>query len=89
MYQDDETDQEIGDDDSEDTGESTLSSDIKEDNLDHQQEVLQPSQARRDQSLRTKRVPLPKKQSRADTVIARPQLPNSRNLLAAMAPPLL
>jgi hypothetical protein len=89
MNQDDETDQEIGDDESEDTGESTLSSDIEEDDLDHQQEVLHLGQARRDKSLRTTRVPLPKKRSRADTVIARPPLPNSRNLPAAMAPPLL
>ena len=93
MMQDDDTDQDIGDDESEgeseDTGESTLSSDIEEDDLDHQQEVLHLGQARRDKSLRTTRVPLPKKRSRADTVIARPPLPNSRNLPAAMAPPLL
>jgi len=38
---DDHTDrEEISDDDSEDAGESTLSSDIKEDDLDTQQEVL-------------------------------------------------
>jgi len=89
MNQDDETDQEIGEDDSEDTGECTLSSDIEEDDLDDQPEVLHLGQARRDESLRTTRVPLPKKRSRADTVIARPPLPNSRNLPAAMAPPLL
>jgi len=89
MNQDDETDQEIGADDSEDTGESTLSSDIEEDDLDHQLEVLHLGQARRDKSLHTTRVPLPKKRSRADTVIARPPLPNSRNLPAAMARPLL
>ena len=77
MNQDDETDQEIGDDESEDTGESTLSSDIEEDDLNHQQEVLHLGQARRDKSLRTTRVPLPKKRSRADTVIAHPPLPNS------------
>jgi len=34
------TDQEIGDDDCEDTGESILSSDIEEDDFDHQQAVL-------------------------------------------------
>jgi len=89
MNQDDETHQEIGEDDSEDTGESTLSSDIEEDHLDHQPEVLHLGQARRDKSLGTTRVPLPKKRSCADTVIARPPLPNSRNLPAAMAPPLL
>jgi len=59
MYQDDETEQEIDDDDSEDSGESTLSSDIEEDDLDHQQEVLHLGQACQDMSLRTTRVPLP------------------------------
>jgi len=89
MNQDDETDQENGEDDSDDTGESTLSSDIEEDDLDHQPVVLHLGQARRDKSLRTTRVPLPKKWSRADTVIARPTLPISRNLPVAMAPPVL
>ena len=86
LNQNDDTDQQIGDDDSEDTRESTLPSDIKEDNLDHQQEVLHLGQARREKSLCTTRVPLPKKPSRADTVIPHPPLPNSRNLPAAMAP---
>jgi len=89
MNQDDKTDQEIGDDDSEDTGESTLSSDIEEDNSDHQQKVLHLGQARRDTSLCTTRDPLPKKHSLADTIIPSPPLPNSRNLPVAMAPPLL
>jgi len=89
MYQDDETDQEIDDDNSEITGESTSSSDIKEDNSDHHQEVLHLGQARRDKSLHTTRVPLPKIWCRGDTVIARPPLPNSQNQPAAMAPPLL
>jgi len=40
-------------------------------------------------SLHTTRVPLRKKWSCADTVNARPPLPNFRNLPAAMAPPLL
>ena len=83
------TDQEIGDDDIEHTGVSTLSSDMEEDHFVHQQEVLHLGQVRRDKSLHITRVPLPKKRSRADTVIARPPLPNSRNLPAAMAPPLL
>jgi len=87
MYQDDETDQENGDDDSEDTGESTLSPDIDKDDLDHPQVVLYVGQAHRDKSLRTTRVPLPKKWSHAYTVIARPPLPNSRNLPVAMATP--
>ena len=85
----DKTDQEISDDDSEDTGESILSSNIKEDDLDHQEEVLHLGQAPQGKSLRTTRVPQPKKGSRADTVIARPPLPNSQNLPSAMAPPLL
>jgi len=55
MKQGDDTDHDIGDGksegESEDTGESTLSSDIEEDNLDHQQEVLLLGQARRDKSL--------------------------------------
>jgi hypothetical protein len=93
MMQDDDTDQDIGDDESEgeseDTWETTLSSDIEEDDLDHQQQVLLLGQARRDKSLRTTRVPLPKKRSRADTVIARPLLPNPRKPPGSMAPPLL
>jgi len=48
MYQDDETDQEICDDDSEDTAESTLSSNAKDDVFDHQQEDFHLGQARRD-----------------------------------------
>jgi len=55
MKQGDDTDQDIGDGESEgeseDTGESTSSSDIKEDDLDHQQEVLLLGQACRDKSL--------------------------------------
>jgi len=89
MNHDDETDQEIGDDDSEDTGQSTLSSDIDEDDLHHHQKVLHLGQACWDKSLRTTRVPLPKKRSCADTVIAHPPLANSRNLPAAMVPPQL
>jgi len=89
MNRDDETHQGIGDNDIEDTGESTLSSAIEEDNFDDQEKVLHRGQVRRDTSLHTTRVPLPKKQSRADTVIGHPPLPNSRNLPAAMAPPLL
>jgi len=61
MSHDDKTNQEIGADNSNDTGESTLSSDINEDNLDHQQEVLHLGQARQDKSLHTTMVPLPKK----------------------------
>jgi len=81
MKQGADTDQDIGDGDSEGEsqahGESKSSSNIEEDNFDEQQEVLLRGQARRDKSLHTTRVPLPKKRSRADTVIARPLLPNS------------
>jgi hypothetical protein len=89
MNEDDKIDQEIGDDDCEDTGESTISSDIEDDDLDYEQKVIHLGQARRDKSLRTTRVPLPKKWSHTDTVIARPPIPNSRNLPAAIAPLLL
>ena len=58
----DETDRvEIRDDDGEDSGGSTLSSDIKEDDLDNQQEVPHLVQARRDKIIRTTRESLPKK----------------------------
>jgi len=77
MYQDDETDPDIGDDDSEDTRVSTLSSNIEEEDLDHQQEVVHLAQVCQDKSLRTTKVPPPKKWSHADTVIALPLFPNS------------
>jgi len=89
INQDEDSDQEISDDESEATGESTSLSDIEEDNLDHMQEVLSLGQALREKSLRTTWVPLPKMWSCADTVIARPLLPNSRNPPATMPPPLL
>jgi len=91
MKQDyDDTDrEEISDDDSEDGGESTLSSDIEEDDLVNQQDVLHLDQARRDKIIGTTRVPLPKIWNRADTVIARTSLPNLQHPARAMAPPLL
>jgi hypothetical protein len=89
MNQDDQTHRQIGDDDSEDIGESALSSDIKGDDLENQQEVLHLGQGCWEKSVCTTRVPLPKNHSRADTVIARTLLPISCNLPAAMAPPLL
>jgi len=89
MNQDDETDQEIGDDNTEDNADSTCSSDIEDDDLHHQQVVLHLGQACQGKSLLTTRAPLPEKRSRADIVIAPPPLPNSRNLPRAMAPPLL
>jgi len=87
--QDDDTDQKIFDYESKDNPKWTISADIKEDNLDHPQEVLLLCQACWDQSLRTTMVPLPKIQSCANTVIACPPLPNSWNPPGAMAPPLL
>jgi len=52
MKQNYDTDQDIGDGESdgesEDTGGSTLSSDIEEEDLDHQQEVLLPGQVGQD-----------------------------------------
>jgi len=89
LYQDDKTNQEISDDDSENTGESSSSSHTEEDDLDHQQVVLHLGQVHREKSSCTPGVPLRKKRSCADTVIGCPPLPNSRNLPAAMAPPLL
>ena len=68
---DDDTDREkISNDDNEDAGESTVSTDIEDDDLDNQQEVLHLDEARRDKLIQTTRVPLPKKRNRADTVIA-------------------
>jgi len=62
---------------------------LKEDDLDIQQEVLHLDQARHDKTIRTTRVPLPKKRSSADTVISRAPLPNLRRPAGAIAPPLL
>jgi len=86
---DDDTDWEISNDESEEAGESTLSSDIEEDDLDILQEVLYLDHARRDKTIQTTRVLLPKNRSRADTVIARTPLPTLRHPVAAIAPPLL
>jgi len=90
MTQDDnDTDREISEKECEDLGESTLSSDINEDDLDSQQEVLHLDQARRDKTIRTTVISPPKERSRADTVIARTSLPYLRHPAAAIAPPLL
>lgn len=58
MSQNDETNQEIGDDDSEDNGESTISCDIEDDDLDHQRKIVHVGKAHRDKSLRSTSVPL-------------------------------
>jgi len=81
---DDDTDWVISNDESEDLGESPLSSHIEEDDLDNRQEVLHQGQARLDETIRPTRVPLPKKRSCAHTVIARASLS-----VGAIAPPLL
>jgi hypothetical protein len=60
MNKDDETEQKNGVDDSEDTGQSTFSSDIEEEDLEHQSEVQNLGQACGDQLLRITRGPLPK-----------------------------
>jgi hypothetical protein len=73
---DDDTDREISNDETNDAGQSTLSSDIEEDDLDIRQDVLHRDQVCHDKIIRTTRRPLPKKRSRADTVIARAPLPN-------------
>jgi len=86
---DDNTDREMSNALSEGPGESTMLSDIEEDDLDIPQEVLCLDQARRDQSIQTTRVPLPKKRRRADTVIARAPLPNLRHPAREIAPSLL
>jgi len=89
LKQDDDPDQELIDDESDGSGESPLSSEIAGDDLYHLQKVLLLRQVGQDKSLRNGRVPLLKKRSPADTVIALPPHPNSRNPAAAMAPPLL
>ena len=89
LTQDDITDQGISDDQSDGPGESSLLSDIVEDNLDHQEEILLLGQARHDLLFRTTMVQLPKKFSHADTVIPHPPLPNSRDPAGAMPLPLL
>jgi hypothetical protein len=66
-----DTDQEISENESEDAGESDMSSDIQKDDLDNLQEVLHLEQARRDETMRTTTVPLPEKRSGSDTVIGR------------------
>ena len=86
---DDDTYWVISENQSEDPGESTLSSDSEEDDLDNQQEVLHLDQAHCDKTIWTTRVPLPTKQSRADTVIAPTSLPNLRPPAGAIAPQLL
>jgi hypothetical protein len=90
MTQDDNnTDREISKNETEDLGELTLSSDIEEEDLDNQQEVLHLDQAGGNKTIQTTQVSPPKKWSRADTVIACTSLPNLRYSAGAIPPPLL
>jgi len=82
---DDDTDREISNEEIEDPGVSTLSYDIEEDKLDIRQEVLHLDPARHDKTKQSTRVPLPKKQSHADTAIAHTPLPNLRHSVGAIA----
>jgi hypothetical protein len=66
-----------------------LSSNIENDNLDNQQDVLHRDQARRDKTRWTTRVPLPNQQSHTDTVIPCTALPNLAHPAGAIALPLL
>lgn len=72
---DDHADREISDVNFTDLGASSLSSDIKEDYLDTQQDILPLEQVCSDMTIYTTRVPLPKQQSCTDTVIAHSILP--------------
>jgi len=89
MQHDNDTDWEISNNEIEDPEESALSSDIEEDILYNQQEDVYQDQAHRDKTIRITQVPLPKKRSRADTLIARAVLPNLWHPAGAIAPPLL
>jgi len=86
---DDDTDRKIGYDETEDPGESTLSSDIEEVDVDNGQEVLHLDLLRCDQTIQITKVPLPAKRSHANTVIAHTPLPNLRHPVGAIAPPLV
>ena len=86
---DDYTNLEIRNDDSEVPGESTLSSNIEEDDLNNRQGVLHLDQARRDTTLWMTSVPLLKKWSHDDTIIALTSLPNLRQPAGAIALQLL
>jgi len=86
---DDDSDREISEDESNDVGEPTFSSVIEEYDLGDRREVLDPNLVRCDKTLRTTRVPLPKKCRHADTVIAGTWLPNLRHPAGAIAPPWL
>jgi len=85
----DDTGREMSDNQSEDGGVLTLSSDNEEDNLAHQQEFWHVGQACRNKTLQTPRVVLPKKWSCADTVIPHTPLPHAQKPARVIAPQLL
>jgi hypothetical protein len=90
IKQDDaDTDRESSNDDIDDPGVSTLSSNIIEDDFDSLQEVLHLDLVCSEKRIQTARVPLPKKQIHANTVTVRDPLPTQRHLVRAIAPPLL
>jgi len=76
MKEDGNTNREINIDESENTRESIVSSNIEEDNMDHQQQVLYLDQVHLDKSVQTTSVPLRMNQSSANTAIACPPPPN-------------
>jgi hypothetical protein len=86
---DDDVDREISNQESQDPAESTMLSNIEEDDLDIRQEVLHLDQACRNKTIRITRVLLPKNRSYAENVIANAPLPNLRHPAGAIVPPLL
>jgi hypothetical protein len=89
QQEDDDTDQEITDNAREATGESTLSSEIEDDDLNNQQEILHLDQACCDKTIRTTMVPLQEKRSCADTVVARAPFRNLQPHARGIATPLI
>jgi len=88
MKQDDDvTEKKICDDDIDDLGDFFCV--IYEDDFDNQQEVLSLDQECHDETFRITGVPLPKKWSFADTVIACTSLSNLQHPARNIAPPLL
>ena len=86
---DDNTDCEITDRTSEYTGVPNLDPDIKEDNLDNQQEVLHLGEVCHNQKLQTSRVWLPPNVTSADTVIGPSPLQDLGNPAGPVRPLLL
>jgi len=89
LKQDDDSNQELINNKSDDPRDSTLTSDIKDDDVDCQRKVLLLGQVHWDKMLRTTRVPQLKKHGCADIVIAHPPHTNSTHTARAMAPTLL